>query len=58
MNRIKELENKIFSYEKFEDYKKLIDELRELDPYNDMFHLTYPSWPNCDIGGCEKSDWL
>ena len=63
MNRIKELENEINNLceqDKFNDelFTKLSDELRKLDPYNDMFHLACPSWPNCDIVGCEKNDWL
>lgn len=63
MNRIKELENKmndLCERDEFNDelYTKLSDELREIDPYNDMFHLTCPSWPNCDVEGCEKVGWV
>lgn len=36
-------------------YTKLSDELEELDPYNDMFHLACPTWSNCETEGCEKT---
>lgn len=58
--KIKELENKInvlCERDKFDDelYTKLSDELEELDPYNDMFHLACPTWPNCETEGCERT---
>lgn len=30
----------------------LLDELRKVDPYNDMFHFGCTNWPNCDMVGC------
>jgi hypothetical protein len=61
MNRIKKLENKIIDLceqDKFDDdlFTKLSDELQEIDPYNDMFHLACSSWPNCDTEGCVDHD--
>jgi hypothetical protein len=37
-----------------EESDKLMDELREIDPWNDYFHLGCKSWPNCEEGGCCK----
>jgi len=30
----------------------LMNDLVDLDPYNDIFHLGCPNWPNCDFFGC------
>lgn len=35
--------------------KALEYELAEIDPFNDIFHLGCPNWPNCDIEGCGES---
>jgi len=35
-------------------FEKLSDELYEVDPWNDRFHLGCSSWPNCDEGGCSE----
>lgn len=59
--KIKELENEInvlCERDEFNDklYTKLSDELEELDPYNDMFHLGCKNWPNCETEGCGEGE--
>ncbi len=40
--------NELYSQE----YTRLTDELEAIDPYNDLFHLGCPGWPNCEDIGC------
>lgn len=59
--KIKELENEIANRYENDDFydesqEKLVDELKELDPYNDMFHLGCKNWPNCDTEGCGEGE--
>lgn len=55
---IKEEINVLCERDEFNDklYTKLSDELEELDPYNDMFHLGCKNWPNCETEGCGEGE--
>lgn len=57
MSLIKKLEkelNEICVADKFDEnkYDKLSNQLRSIDPYNNIFHLGCKNWPNCDTEGC------
>ncbi len=37
-----------------EEIDRLTKILKEIDPYNNMFHYGCKSWPNCETEGCCK----
>ena len=58
-NKIKKIINglgnqmdKAAEEEDWDKYSKLSDDLEEIDPFNDIFHLACQNWPNCRTEGC------
>lgn len=55
MNRVEKLEKQIdkaVENEDWELYCELMDKLRYIDPFNEVFHLGCLNWPNCELEGC------
>ena len=49
---IEELEDIDGSIVSEEITKAVMSRLYKLGPYNDIFHLGCPNWPNCETEGC------
>ncbi len=52
INKLEKALDKAYEDDDMDEFHLLAEELRERDPYNDMFHLGHANWPNCDIAGC------
>jgi len=52
INMLENQMDKAAQEEDWDKYFQLSDKLEKLDPFNDIFHLACPNWPNCDIAGC------
>lgn len=55
MSKIKELYDQIDVANEegdWEEYFKLMDDLRSIDPFNEIFHLGCLNWPHCESEGC------